>query len=243
LVTDSANWSNLSTPGYCWYTNNASSFKDTYGALYNWFTVDTRKLCPTGWHVPTDNEWIVLIDNLGGESAAGGKLKETGTINWNSPNVGANDSSGFIARPGGSRYSSSGFNNRGKYGFWWSLSESAIASATGRFLYYNSSDIKSFSDSKVAGYSVRCLSDNVSTIGITNTDEIYLYPNPTREKLYIKNIVYSNSILFIFNIQGEQILNKQKFNNSIDISNLKNGLYFVKILDSGKIRVAKFVKE
>jgi len=72
LVTDSTAWGNLSTPGYCWYNNDAATYKNTYGALYNWFTVNTGKLSPKGWHIPSDTEWETLITYLGGESLAGG---------------------------------------------------------------------------------------------------------------------------------------------------------------------------
>ena len=68
----------MTTPGYCWYNNNVS-YKSVYGALYNWYSVNTAKLCPTGWHVPTDAQWTTLATYLGGESVAGGKLKEAGT--------------------------------------------------------------------------------------------------------------------------------------------------------------------
>ena len=97
LETDNATWISLTDPAYCWYNNDASSYKNTYGALYNWFTVETGKLCPTGWHVPSDAEWFTLIDFLGGESVAGGKLKEIGNTHWNSPNTGATDEYGFTA--------------------------------------------------------------------------------------------------------------------------------------------------
>ena len=80
LVTDSTAWLNLTTPGYCWYNNDAATYKNTYGALYNWFTVNTSKLAPSGWHVPTDAEWTTLITYLGGETVAGGQMKSTGTI-------------------------------------------------------------------------------------------------------------------------------------------------------------------
>ena len=71
-------WENLTTPGYCWYNNDSVSYRNTYGALYNWYAVNTGKLAPTGWHVPSDAEWEVLGNYLGGDSVAGGKLKEAG---------------------------------------------------------------------------------------------------------------------------------------------------------------------
>ena len=84
-VTSGGIWAGLSTPGYCYYDNSWSN-AITYGALYNWHTVNTGKLCPTGWHVPSNEEWETLITYLGGDSLVGGKLKETGTAFWESPN-------------------------------------------------------------------------------------------------------------------------------------------------------------
>ncbi len=120
LVTDSAAWSNADTSAYCWYNNDIAN-KNTYGALYNWFTVNTGKLAIAGWHIPTDAEWTTLTDYLGGESIAGGKLKETGTTHWRSPNAGATNESGFTALPGGHRDVNGTFSAMGDDGFWWSV--------------------------------------------------------------------------------------------------------------------------
>src|SRR5271157_74086 len=73
LVTDSLTWGKLITPGYCWYNNDSATFGRTYGALYNWHAVNTKKLAPKGWHVPSDSEWTILINFLGGEDVAGGQ--------------------------------------------------------------------------------------------------------------------------------------------------------------------------
>ena len=97
-VTDSSVWSKLSTPAYCWYNNDASSYKATYGALYNWYAVNVQKLCPKGWHVASNAEFYALNSFLDGEC---GKLKEAGTIHWYSPNKGATNETGFTALPGG----------------------------------------------------------------------------------------------------------------------------------------------
>jgi uncharacterized protein (TIGR02145 family) len=159
LVTDATAWTNLSTPGYCWYNNDAANYKAPYGALYNWYTVNTGNLCPTGWHVPTDAEWTTLTDYLGGTSVAGGKLKEEGTVNWNSPNTGATNESGFTALPGSGRsYVDGIFDYIGDYGYWWSSTVSSTSYAWVRELSYDLTDIISGGRGHINyGFSVRCI--------------------------------------------------------------------------------------
>jgi uncharacterized protein (TIGR02145 family) len=164
-VTGEAAWTGLTTPAYCWYNNNAAAYKATYGALYNWYTVDAasnggKNVCPAGWHVPTDAEWTTLTNYLGGESIAGGKLKEIGTTHWTSPNTGATDETGFTAIPGGARNYDGTFRNIGNYAGWWSATEFGPSSAWSRSLYYNDTDVNTTDDYKKDGLSVRCLKDN-----------------------------------------------------------------------------------
>ena len=101
LVKVASAWANLQTPGYCWYLNDSVTYKNVIGGYYNWFTVNTGKLCPSGWHVPTKDEWITLANYLGGFSIAGGKLKEKGYDHWLIPNEGATNESGFTAYANG----------------------------------------------------------------------------------------------------------------------------------------------
>ena len=159
LVTDAAAWSTLTTPAYCWYNNDEATFKSTYGALYNWYAVNTGKLCPTGWHVPSDAEWATLITYLGDTTKAGGKLKETGTTHWVSPNTGATNSTGFTALPGGSHYTNGVFYLNGKYGWYWGTTENTSSDAWHIYLQYNTSLIYRTAGSKGLGFSVRCLKD------------------------------------------------------------------------------------
>ncbi len=159
LVTDGTAWAALSTPGYCWFSNDAATYKATYGALYNWYTVNTGKLCPTGWHVSTDAEWTTLTTYLGGESVAGGKLKETGTSHWSSPNTGATNSSGFTALPGGARNYDGAFISIGYRGYWWSSTEANTFSAWLRSMSYDGSNVYSYYFDTRHGFSVRCLRD------------------------------------------------------------------------------------
>jgi uncharacterized protein (TIGR02145 family) len=151
LVTGNDSWFNLTTLAYCWYDNNVSK-KVVYGALYNWYAVNMGNLCPVGWHIPTDDEWRVLSDYLGGEAIAGGKLKETGTAHWN-PNAGATNASGFTAIPGGMRGNGGYFFDLGyNGGYWWSATENWC-----RFIDCRSTFISSLTDVNTTGFSVRCV--------------------------------------------------------------------------------------
>jgi uncharacterized protein (TIGR02145 family) len=156
LVTDDTEWSNLTTPGYCWYNNDCATYSDPYGALYNWYTVDACMLCPEGWHVPTNAEWNILTDYLGGWDVAGGKLKEAGTEHWNSPNEGATNEVGFTALPGGCRDKDDGsFFKIGNGGHLWCSSNYNLM----RFMFYLYDDVKVGGNSEKYGYSVRCIRD------------------------------------------------------------------------------------
>lgn len=160
LVTGNSAWSNRASPGYCWYNNDEVTKKDSYGALYNWYAVNIGKLCPTGWHVPKDNEWATLTTYIGGEDVSGGKLKETGTTFWNSPNNGATNETGFTARPGGQRNINGTFNNIGVNGYWWSNTEySSPPYAWSRLMQYNSGSVYSSGSEIELGFSVRCVKD------------------------------------------------------------------------------------
>jgi uncharacterized protein (TIGR02145 family) len=159
LVENNKAWANLSTPAYYWYDNNEKLGRSTYGALYNWYTVNTGKLCPVGWHVPTDEEWERLISSLGGKGIAGGKLKKTGTSHWRSPNWGATNESGFSALPGGDRYANGRFWGIGVGGYWWSASESDSSNALSRYVLFDSSSVYGDDASKGLGFSVRCVKD------------------------------------------------------------------------------------
>jgi uncharacterized protein (TIGR02145 family) len=149
-----------SISGNYWCYNNNQSNCNIYGALYNWYAVNTGKLCPSGWHVPSDAEWTTLVNYLGGEDVAGGKLKETGTTHWQSPNNGATNSSGFTALPGGyRRYPDGQFGLLGTDGRWWSSTQYDGSKAWYRYIYNNKTIVgKNYID-KGYGFSVRCLHD------------------------------------------------------------------------------------
>jgi uncharacterized protein (TIGR02145 family) len=143
----------------------------TYGVLYNWPAAmagsassnanpsGVQGVCPAGWHLPSDAEWTELTDYLGGISVAGGKLKETGTTHWQSPNRGATNETGFTALPGGRRSIGGYFVDVGNFGYWWSATENGTSNAGGRFLYYNFSSVEMTNFGKEHGFSVRCVRD------------------------------------------------------------------------------------
>ena len=143
--------------GNYWAYDNDNSNVETYGYLYDWETA--LDVCPTGWHLPSDAEWTQLTDYLGGESVAGGKLKETGTTHWNSPNTGATNETGFTALPGGFRNNSGTFLKIGDYGYWWSATEVSATNAWNRVMYYDYSVVFRYSNYKEFWYSVRCVRD------------------------------------------------------------------------------------
>jgi uncharacterized protein (TIGR02145 family) len=155
MISSSTPWAALSSPGFCWYNHDSIS----YGAIYNWYAVNTDNLCPAGWHIPSDDEWTTLTTFLGGENVAGNKLRETGTTHWASPNSGATNSSGFSALPGGFCRYDGVFNNIRKHGYWWSVTEFSSIEVYYRDLASNYIYVNRSSSSKNSGFSVRCLKD------------------------------------------------------------------------------------
>jgi uncharacterized protein (TIGR02145 family) len=147
-------------PEYWFAYNDDLNNVYTYGRLYTWYTVtNSGNICPDGWHVPSDTEWTQLTDYLGGASVAGGKLKETGTTHWNSPNTGATNESCFTGLPGGYRYFNGAFNYIGIYGYWWSSTVYNASSAWKQNMDYdNASTYRGFNNKKF-GLSVRCVRD------------------------------------------------------------------------------------
>jgi len=160
LVSDISYSDELITPGYCWYENNLSFSKDKYGALYTRYAINSGKLCPIGWHVPTDEEWTILTNYLYGEAFAGSHLKEEDYTHWIFPNTEATNESGFTALPGGMLFHDRSFGNIRFVGYWWSSTEATDLSNTIREMTYNSSNIiKTYSYWSLCGFSVRCLKD------------------------------------------------------------------------------------
>ena len=148
---------------YC-YDNDPANC-EIYGGLYQWHemmeystTPGVQGICPSGWHLPTDEEWTTLTDFLGA-SVAGGKMKETGTIHWQSPNTGATNESGFTALPGGYRNTGGNFDDLTNNAHFWSSSELNTGYAWDRGLSYGSDAVNRNHRNKDFGFSVRCFQD------------------------------------------------------------------------------------
>jgi uncharacterized protein (TIGR02145 family) len=165
-VDDNTAWTSLSSGAYCWYNNDASTYKLTYGALYNWYAVNTGKLCPNGWHVPSDLEWHTLILYLDPAAVldfwesdiAADKLKEVGTVHWNNTSTNSTNETGFTALPGGFRRYEGTFLSIGGYGDWWTSTEPDIINAWRRFMGISGIVFRD-NLSKNYGLSVRCMKD------------------------------------------------------------------------------------
>jgi uncharacterized protein (TIGR02145 family) len=159
-ITADTIWSTTTTPAYCWYKNNSSAYKIEYGALYNWYAVETSNLCPVGWSVPKNEDISQLVDFLKGAGAAGGSLKEKGIQHWDNPNSGATDIFGFSARGGGKISNEGIFDFMKVEGNWWTSSSYGNYNASFLNILFNySSSFQSYT-SKKTGMSVRCIKDH-----------------------------------------------------------------------------------
>jgi uncharacterized protein (TIGR02145 family) len=161
-------WNLSKNDAYCSYNNTTDAVSiATYGRLYNWYTVtNSHNIAPEGWHIPTDVEWTTLITYLGGESVAGGKMKETGTTHWIAPNTDATNESGFTGLPTGARDSGGSdpepfFNFMGACGYYWSSTEPGPDYAVGDFcrLCNDNAAVYRYDNSKAEGFAVRLVKD------------------------------------------------------------------------------------
>jgi uncharacterized protein (TIGR02145 family) len=179
LVTDETVWTNSSAPAYCWYNNDEAAFKKIYGALYNWYSVDSasnggKNVCPAGWHVPTQSQWTILTDYLTkngfGYSVNGTDIGKSmastsgWTLSLTTGNIGndqtGNNRCGFTALPGGYRDFDAAFDTNGGYCGLWSSTSYNTGSAWSLVLVYSSSEATLYDNGDLLGLSVRCVKDH-----------------------------------------------------------------------------------
>jgi len=157
-------WFEKDTIGWCYY-NNDKQYNDKHGKLYNWNVVSfvkngDKNVCPTGWHVPNDNDWDKLGAKLGGVLAAGAKLKLTGTSDWNEPNPNATNSSLFSAYPSGVRNTTGSFEGMGNATLWWSSDEHDYLNGKALSIYSINSQFSLYPNFKRGGCSIRCIKND-----------------------------------------------------------------------------------
>jgi uncharacterized protein (TIGR02145 family) len=169
LITNNNNWESSISAASCWYNNDSIGYNCPFGKLYNWPTVsDSRNICPSGWHVPSDEEWTFLVSfydpaanstTFLESQTAGGKMKSKGTLYWSSPNIGANNISGFSGLPGGYRYLDGSYNYYGTTGYWWSSTPNGPTAAFTRNINVGSTVVGRAinGDDKRCGFAVRCV--------------------------------------------------------------------------------------
>ncbi len=152
-IDDSTVWNTWNSGAYSYYKHDVK-----HGVLYNWMAVnDVRRVCPLGWHVPSNKEWDTLSKNLGGNEVAGGKLKSK--LHWEEPNVGATNESDFHALPKGCYGINGSFNGIGKNAYWWTSTENGELSAWGREVGFNEATLYIGHGDKRDGLSIRCIKD------------------------------------------------------------------------------------
>lgn len=256
-VDDSLLWANLTTGAFCFYNNDSATNAHDYGALYNWYAVtDNRKICPAGWHVPTDTTWFGLalfLDSsahfsYGPESSiVGGKMKETGIGHWRTPNTGATNSSHLSILPGGMRDYNGAYSTLTTHCALYSAMPSGSSTAYAQHIWFNSADFSRNSASMTHGYSVRCICD--SSVSLTNEisskKEFDIYPNPSAGIIFINNSGKQRINYFIYNLVGEIVQQGDIIPNRgvIEINSLLAGMYILKLASSDWTVWKNIIKE
>jgi uncharacterized protein (TIGR02145 family) len=247
-VTDNLTWGEYPKSAYCNY-NNDSNISKIYGKLYNYFSViDENKICPIGWHVPSDNEWSELVNYLGGENVAGKHIKEKGNKHWKFPFGGGDNQSEFTALPSGYRWSNIGLNkglfNSLTYGAsFWTSTDSTNNISIWRYLYPESDAIARLANDRNYGLSVRCISDiKLDEIKEQSNESILLiFPNPsTSGRIEFILLKGECSKIQLFNLFG-QLLLEQKFNNYLELSNYPNTEYILRLTTTNGVLIRKIL--
>lgn len=152
-------WSTTNEGGYCWDDDDIR-YKPSFGGMYNWYAVESQKLCPAGWHIPDSAEFATLFNYLGGKKIAGSKMKETGFAHWRYPNKDATNSSGFSALPSDYNKSNDPFGGwHGSSARFWSSTQSTSENAWDIELNYSNGAAERFNNPKNMFFSIRCIKD------------------------------------------------------------------------------------
>lgn len=246
-----------------WSYNNSDSLAGIYGRLYSWTAAmreaassnlipsGVQGACPDGWHLPSSDEWSILVNRYGGEFKAGADLKETGTLHWDPPNTGATNFSDFTALPGGFHSHFGGnFGVMGATGGWWtSYKDGGYVYS----LYMGSETVNAIQfgtymepGSSYDDMSVRCLKNSGATAidEIDNAGIISIYPNPADKYIIIRLEDYMKADLSIYGLDGKLMLQRQlnQMETNIEIQDLPEGIYIVAVKSLKGIEQKRIIK-
>ncbi len=254
------------------YDNNEEN-AEIYGRLYTWnvcmrgqyssvaIPSGVQGVCPSGWHMPSDNEWYTLIKYLGGTAIAGGKMKEADTNHWENPNEGADNSSLLTVLPAG--YISSGASfYKGYDAVFWTTAEYYGVDARYVFLDNTTTRGVIYNEGvKENNFSVRCIKNDNSFDTLIDNDtiddgdtivvalpttiqynSINIYPNPSGQIIFIDGLAH-DGLVSVFDINGNVLIDRRSITNFIDIQQLHKGIYILRIEDKNRVVIKKIIKQ
>ncbi|MFT5071814.1 MAG: hypothetical protein ACI8V8_001785 [Chitinophagales bacterium] len=234
LTTDSILWAGLSSPSYTYYESDSNNVS-AYGLLYNGYaTMGPCEICPSGWSIPSDSAWTDMVNTLGGETTAGGTLKDT--TGWIT-NMGSTNSSGFTAKPGGFRVANGGYDYLTRQARFWSSTMATAQNAWSRVLYFNNSTVGRLNYHLKNGMSVRCVRS--LTTGIEESEQLqgfHVFPNPANNHVTIDLGSSSEINIIIASSLGEIVYASTSSNTQlveVDLKGLNTGFYIVRIEQAG----------
>lgn len=244
-VSDSTAWAGLTSGARCYFNNDSVTFDSVYGALYNWYVATNPNICPSGWHISTNAEWLQVEIALGGDAVAGGEMKEAGTLHWLSPNTGATNNSGYTGLPGGLRDANSNYNYVSENGLWWTKSSYNTTLAWSTYLWYLNTGVDHNPTPKKMGLSIRCIkSSNTSLEEMNCFENIRIWPNPANEKIKIELPEYVQVSISIISYEGKIVLQHTPQNPNVElyISHLSAGMYVIHFQGQDQQKNFRFVK-
>lgn len=244
-IQDNAAWAGLSTGARCYYENDSATHHHVYGALYNWYVVNNN-ICPIGWHIPLEEEWLIAENYLGGSGVAGGKMKESGTSHWEAPNTDATNSSRFTALPGGFRNPSASYQFLTENGLWWTSTPVNESNAAALYFWNQFGEVKHNPANKKHGFSIRCINNTLynGTHETPSVPGFKIYPNPAVNKVYIEYAETASLSVFIYNMAGICVYKNQLTSGKsvLDIQPLLSGMYMVHVNSANGVLVKKLIK-
>lgn len=234
-------------PKYYWAYNCDSSLIPVYGLLYTWHVAsDARKVCPLGWHVPSHEEYQTLESFLGGSSVAGGKLKETGTSNWMAPNIAATNEYAYNGVPNGNRNLIGTYNGLQTVSDTWTSSAGNIG-ARDFDLNYDVAATTSYDDNKEFAFAIRCVNDTlfIPIKDSNNLESILIYPNPSKDLLYLHSPLHISVDYQIISIQGQLCLTGKLVYglNQLQLNQLNSGVYLLQLRDGENTTLTRIAVE